>query len=68
MREGLFYLELRKGSVLTSNKKKKQTQKQKKTKTKNKVITAAAQEGSDGKIMLIHRGGGEFQAQKVMKF
>lgn len=35
---------------------------------KNEVITAAAQEGSDGKIMLIHRGGGEFQPQKVMKF
>lgn len=35
---------------------------------KHKVMTAAAQEGSDGKIMLIHCGDGEFQAQKVMKF
>lgn len=34
---------------------------------KTKVITAVAQKGSDGKIMLILCGGGEFQAQKVMK-
>lgn len=34
---------------------------------KPKVITAVVQKGSDGKIMLILGGGGEFQTQKVMK-
>lgn len=34
---------------------------------KTKVITAVVQKGSDGKIMLILGGGGEFQTQKVMK-
>ena len=54
MRWGLFSLESKEGSVITFHKK-------------TKVITAVAQEGSGGKIMLILCGGGEFQVQKVMK-
>ena len=55
MRWGLFSLERKEGSVITTHKKK------------TKVITAVVQKGSDGKIMLILGGGGEFQTQKVMK-
>lgn len=47
-------MESKEGSVITFHKK-------------TKVITAVAQEGSGGKIMLILCGGGEFQVQKVMK-
>lgn len=59
MRGRPVFLGTKEGSVLTSNQKKKK---------RKEVITATAQEGSDGKIMLIHRGGGEFQAQKVTEF